>query len=172
MTFNQQVLSSFMGTFFGLISAIIVFLITNAIKDHSSNKTLKRHLKREFEYNVSLLQDWMDEIDAILRQIAANDQAVFRYLRYTFFQKYFIAEAFRRGIMYNALGNDDMFNLNTILLHFDFGIEQYINSLIQSWQTGKVTQKDALSKFEFEKKEIQKYKKLLQEIVQKLDKQF
>jgi hypothetical protein len=92
MTFGQQVLASFVGTAFGFIFAIFLFLITKVIRSHLDKKTLRKHLKREFEYDISLLQEWIDEIDKILRKITANDPQVFSYLRYTFFQRFFVQE--------------------------------------------------------------------------------
>jgi hypothetical protein len=170
MTFGQQVLASFIGTTFGFAFAILLFLITNAIRRFFERKTLRKHLKREFEYDISLLQEWIEEIEKILRKITANDPAVFSYLRYTFFQRTFMQEAFRTGMMYNSLNNEDISNLNTVLLHCDLGIEQYVNSFIKQWQTGQLGQQEALRKFEFEKDELGKYKKRLQKILQKLNK--
>ena len=170
MTFAQQVLSSFVGTTFGFIFAILLFLLTNAIKSYLDKKTLRKHLKREFEYDISLLQEWIDEIDKILRKITANDLQVFSYLRYTFFQRFFMQEAFRSGIMYNALNNEHISNLNNILLHCDIGIEQYVNGAIQQWKGGQLPQQDALRLFEFEKDELKKYQKHLSEILSILDK--
>lgn len=169
MTFGQQVFASFIGTAFGFIFAIILFLITSAIKVHLDKKTLRKHLKREFEYDISLLQEWIDEIDKILRKITANDLSIFSYLRYSFFQRFFMQEAFRSGIMYNSLNNEEISNLNTILLHCDVGIEQFINGTIQQWKTGQLPQHEALRQFEFEKDELQRYKRHLREILGKLD---
>lgn len=169
MTFGQQVLASFIGTSFGFIFAILLFLITSKIKFSLEKKTLRKHLKREFEYDTSLLQEWTDEIDKILRKITANDLQVFSYLRYTFFQRSFMQEAFRSGIMYKSLNNEAISNLNSVLLHFDVGIEQLINGTIQQWNNGQLPQQDALRKFEFEKEQMQKYKKHLREIIGKLD---
>lgn len=170
MTFEQQVLASFMGTTFGFIFAILLFLITSKIKSDFDKKTLRKHLKREFEYDISLLQEWIDEIDKILRKITANDPQVFSYLRYTFFQRFFMQEAFRYGIMYNSLNNEHISNLNTILLHCDTGIEQYVNGAIQQWKSGQQPQQEALRQFEFEKEELKKYQKHLREILGILNK--
>lgn len=165
MAFEQQVLASFVGTTFGFIFAILLFLITGAIKSYLNNKTLRKHLKREFEYDISLLQEWIDEIDKVLRKITAGDPQVFSFLRYTFFQRSFIQEAFRSGIMYNTLNNEHISNLNNILLHCDIGIEQFLNGSIQQWKTRQLPQQDALRQFEFEKEELKKYQKHLREIL-------
>lgn len=168
MTFLQQVLASFIGTVFGFIFAILLFLITNSIKAFFDRKTLLRHLKREFEYDSALLQDWIEEIDKVLRKITANDLQVFSYLRYSFFQRSFMQEAFKLGIMYNSLNNEEISNLNNILLHCDVGPEQYVNNAIQQWKNGQLQQRDALGQFEFQKDELKKFRKNLQEIVKKI----
>ena len=98
MIFEQQVLASFMGTTFGFIFSIVLFLITWAIKSYADRKTLRKHLKREFEYDISLLQEWIAEFDKIIRKITANDHEVFNIFRYTFFQRTFMQEAFRSGL--------------------------------------------------------------------------
>ena len=131
MSFKEQVFASFIGTFFGFISAFILFLLTNYIRSLKINKNLKNHLKREFEYDVSLLQEWIDEIDTILRKITASDTQVYNYLKYSFFQRYFMQESFKFGIIYKLFTNEDIFNLNEMLVHFDIGGEQFVKSLLQ-----------------------------------------
>ena len=74
----------------------------------SQKKPYVKHLKREFEYDISLMQEWIDEVDKILRKITANDNKVFSFMRYTFFQRSFMQEAFKFGIMYDALDNEDI----------------------------------------------------------------
>jgi len=165
MTFVQQVLASFMGTTFGFIFSIILFLITWAIKSYVDRKTLRKHLKREFQYDISLLQEWIAEIDKILRKISASDHDVFNFLRYTFFQRTFMQEAFRSGLIYNSLNNEQLSNLNNILLHCDVRIEQYINGTIHEWKTSQKPQQEALRQFEFETEELRKYQKHLKEIL-------
>lgn len=165
MLFKEQVLASFMGTAFGFIFAILLFLITNKIKSNVDRKTLRKRLKREFEYDISLLQEWIDEIEKILRKITANDPQVFSFLRYTFFQRSFTQEAFRAGMVYDSLDNEHVSNLNNILLHCDIGTEQYLNGSIQQWKIGKQPQPTALDQFEFEKGELKKYQKQLREIL-------
>jgi hypothetical protein len=71
--------------------------------------------------------------------------------------------------MYDALNNEQISNLNTILLHCDTGIEQYLNGAIQQWKTSKQPQQDALRQFEFEKEQLIKYQKHLRDILVILD---
>ena len=169
MTFGQQVFSSFLGTVFGFIFAIVLFLITEAVKASLAKKNLRKNLKREFAYDISLLQEWVGDIDKILRKITADDQNVFYFLRYTFFQRHFIQEAFRCGLLYNLLTDEDISNLNTALVHCDVGGEQLANGNVQLWKTGQLPLKEALGIFEFEKECLLKYQKHFRNVLEKLN---
>ena len=169
MDFGQQVLATFVGTLFGFIFAIFLFLITNYIQNNRAKKNLKKHLKREFQYDISLLQEWIDEIDKILRKITASDITVYSYLKYSLFQRYFMQECFRAGIMYDLFDDSDITNLNYMLVHCDIGGEQLINSFIAQWQKQEMCQKDALAKFEFQKEQLIQYRKHLELLFKKIN---
>ena len=167
MNFIEQIAASFIGTFFGFIFAIILFYITNKILEIRNKKVLLKHLKREFEYDISQIKGWIEEIDKILRKITANDSNVFSYLKYSYFARSFIQQAFNSGILYNKLNDEEISNLNTILSHCDLGFEGYINSLITQWKSSSIEQKEVLSKFEYEKEALSKYQKELAEFIKK-----
>ena len=164
MTFGQQVLSTLCGTIAGFLFAIALFYITEKSKTKRAKKHLIKNLKREFEYNTSLLQDWINEIDSVLGKITTRDTIVFAYFKYSFYQRFFIQESFRFGIVYDILTNDDVSNLNTILLHCDVGVESYVNDLVKRWREKRIEQQEAFRGFDFEKKALQKFKKQLEEI--------
>ena len=169
MSFGEQISASFIGTFFGFIFAIILFFITNKIIESRNKRMLLKYLKREFEYDISLMQEWVNEIDKILRKITANDSNVFSYLKYSYFSRAFMQQAFNSGIMYKKLNNEEILQLNTILLHCDIASEGYINSLITQWKSGSIDQKDVLFKFEFEKDSLTQYKRQLDDIIKKIN---
>ena len=83
MSFWEQVTSSFVGTLFGFIFAIVLFLITGGIKNRKTKATLKKFLKREFQYDIALLKEWIEEIDKILRKITVDDKNVYSYLKFS-----------------------------------------------------------------------------------------
>lgn len=170
VNFEEQILASFLGSFFGFAFAVILFLLTNQIIEKRNKKMLLRHLKREFEYDISKIQEWIDEIDKILRKITANDINVYSYLQYSYFQRAFVQQAFNSGIMYNKLDNEEISQLNTILSHFDIGYEGYINSLITQWKSSSIKQTDVLFKFEFEKDSLIRFKQQYDEIIKNVNK--
>lgn len=169
MTFQEQILSTFIGTLFGFIFAIILFIITTVIVKWRTNTNLKRHLKREFEYDISLLKGWISEIDKVLRKVTLNDFSVYSYLNYSYFQRTFIQKAFDSGIMYNKLDNEDISQLNTILTHCNINLEDYINSFIKKWKGNLLEQKEMSDQFEYEKDLLDKYIKYLGKILKKLN---
>ena len=165
MTFKEQIIASCIGTFFGFIFAIVLFFITNFIQQLLVKISFRAYLKREFKYNISLLKEWIDEIDKVLRKITAEDKQVYSYLKYSFFQRYFMQESFKLGIMYKLFDNEDIFSLNKVLLHCDIGMEQYVNSLIDRWKKGEIKRQEALDAFEFQKEELKEYKKHLEKLL-------
>ncbi len=168
MVFKEQMFANFLGSLLGFIFAIVLFLITGFIRNKIVNKNIKRHLKREFKYDISLLQEWIDEIDKILRKITASDIAVYSYLKYSLFQRYFMQEAFKLGIMYELFSDEDISNLNYMLVHCDTGGEQYVNSFLPKWRKQEIDKKEALINFEFQKERLGEYKKYLEKLLKVL----
>lgn len=168
MTFKWQMFANFLGSLLGFIFAIVLFLITSFIRNKLINKNIKRHLKREFQYDISLLQEWINEIDKILRKITTSDTAVYSYLKYSLFQRYFMQEAFRLGIMYDLFSDEDISNLNYMLVHCDIGGEQYVNSFITKWKNQEIDKKEALASFDFQKEKLGEYKKYLGKLLLKI----
>lgn len=164
MTISQQVGASFMGTFFGFIFALILFFVTNNLISRRNKKNLRKHLKRELEYDISLISEWIEEIGKILRKVTSSDLKVFSYLQYSYFQSYFMQEAFKTGLMYNSLDNDDISQLNRILVRCNMAGERHVNSYIQEWQKQLADQKSTLDRFEFERDQLQKFKRQLKSI--------
>ncbi len=168
MVFKEQILASFLGTTFGFIFAIILFLLTNWIQNKLNKNHFKDYLKSEFQYDISLLQEWIDEFDKVLRKITASDLDVYSYFQYSLLQTYFMQESFKLGIMYKFFNNEDIFNLNKMLVHCTLAVEQFVNSNIVKWKSKQITQKEALEAFEFQQGELKKYKKHLEVLLNKL----
>jgi len=173
MTSGQQILASFIGTLFGFIFAIVLFLITNYIQRKVAKKTLKKYLNREFQYNISLLQDWMDTIDEILRKITAKDKQIYKYVKYSDFARYFMDESFKFGIIFDLFSNEDVFKLNKVVTYCNFALEQFINARVTKWNNCPIAEEDKLQKellnfFEYEKTKLKDFKKNLEKSLEKI----
>lgn len=168
MKFGEQILATLIGSFAGFVLAIILFYITEKIKNSSTKTGILKSLKREFQYNLALIDEWLNNIDKILRQITANDLQVYSYLKYSGFQLFFLQTAFQWGILYNLVENEDIGKLNNILSHCSLLTENYVMDKINLWKSRQIDQKEALSIFEFQKEKLQTFKNDLQKIMQKI----
>jgi hypothetical protein len=168
MKFNEQILATFIGSFTGFILAIVLFYITEKIKNSQTKKSIVNSLIREFQYNIVLIDEWTNTIEKILRQITANDSEVYLYLKYSAFQQLFLKKAIEWGILYDLVNNDDVAKLNEILSHFSFATETYLMTAINSWKSQKLEQKEGLKLFEFQKDKLKTFKSDLQKIMQKV----
>jgi len=173
MTFNQQLLASFIGTFFGFLSAIVLFLLTFYIQRKLANNIFKKHLKREFRYDIKLMKEWIETVEKVLRKVTAKDKQIFYYIKYSDLARYFMDESFKLGLIYNLFSDEQVFALNKLVTHCSIGTEQYINNKIIAWRSCPAAeedkqQKELLEAFEYQKDELSKFKKLLDELLEKL----
>lgn len=175
MSFQVQVLASFLGTLFGFLFAIVLHVITNFIQRKWAKEVFKKHLRREFEYDMRLLQDWFDKIEEILRKISAKDKRIYQYLKYSDFTRYFMDESFKFGLIYDLFNDDEVFGLNKLVTHGSLGMEQYVNSKVLEWKNCPAAEEDTKQKeilvfFEYEKNQLRDFKKLLAVLLGKLKK--
>jgi len=168
MTFGQNIVSTLIGTVSGFIFAVVLFYITEHRKQKSEKVNLIKNLKREFKYNLSLISNWIDEYDKILRKITADDFQVYPSLRYTYFQRYFVQMSFGHGILYDKLTDEEVSSLNAILLHFDSADEQYIQNLINRWKDSTIDKVTTLRDMELEKDLAVQYKKTYKKMLSNL----
>lgn len=132
-------------------------------------------MKREFKYDIRLLQDWIDKIEEILRKISAKDKQIYQYLKFSDFARYFMDESFKFGLIYNLFNDDEIFNLNKLVSHGALGMEQYVNNKILDWKNCQTDeeekkQKEVLAVFEYQKIQLKEFKKLLEGLLVKLKK--
>lgn len=173
MNFKEQILASFLGTLFGFIFAIVLFLITNWIQKLLANKNFKKHLEREFNYDIKLLQGWIDKIEVVLRKITAKDRQVFQYLKYSDLGRYFMDESFKLGLIYDLFTDEQVFKLNKLVTHCSLDSEGYVNGKITEWKNHPVDAEDKLQKevmgvFEYQRMELKDFKDLILELIKKL----
>jgi len=114
------------------------------------------------------LNNFLSEIQKTITKITANDRQVYYYFKYSWVQRLFLQEAFRFGLLYDKLTNDDLSNLNAILLKFDIIGEGIINDKIKAWKENTISQQDMLKYIEFERDMLEEYIKNLKAIRDKI----
>lgn len=115
MTFSEQIIATFLGSILGFFFGIALFYLTETFKVKRQKGQLLKGLKREFEFNFSLIDNWIEDTEKILRKISALDREVFTFYRLTDFQRLFTDKCFNQGILYDALSTKELAILNTIL---------------------------------------------------------
>ncbi|MDD5610950.1 MAG: hypothetical protein PHH69_05355 [Candidatus Omnitrophica bacterium] len=173
MSFKELIWASFLGTFFGFISAVALSVITYFIQRRLANRVFKKHLKREFEYDINLLRNWIDEIEKILRKLAAKDKQIYYYIKYSDLARYFIDESFKLGLIYNLFNNEEVFNLNKLVTHCSLGTEQFINKKVIEYQNCPIAEEDKQQKqllrdCEYQRDELNKFKIFLEGLLKKI----
>ena len=134
MTFGQQILATFIGSFFAFGFGIGLFYLTEKIKISKARGNLVKNLKREFSHNLSLLGDWLNDIDKVINQITASDNQIYVFLKLSAFQPFFLHSSFQYGVLYDLLDNEDIGELNKILSHCSLTSEHYFNDRINLWK--------------------------------------
>jgi len=170
MAFKEQILASFIGTLFGFIFAVVLFLTTNYFQQKLASRVFKKHLKREFKYDIKLLQNWIEDIEKILRKIAIKDKQIYQYIKYSDLGRYFMDESFKLGLIYNSFSDDQIFNLNKLVTHCSLSSEQYVNNKIAEWKNCPIIVEDKLQKellkyFEYQKDQLSKFKIFLEDLL-------
>jgi hypothetical protein len=125
-------------------------------------------LKLEFQYDINQIDEWLREIDKVLRQVTAMDTMVYSYLKLSNFQTYFLQMAFQTGFLYELINNEDMKNLNNIIYQCSLTNENYVMNNINLWKNQKIAQKEILSMLEYQKDQLHKCKTDLNNIFNKM----
>ena len=133
MKFGDYVLASLIGTVAGFIFSIFLFYLTEKWKRHQAKGTIIKGLKNEYEFNLSLLRQWLNVIETILRQNSSNVNNLTEHygkLKYSSYQRYFLNHYFSAGHLYDVLTSDDLVYLDAVLTHFSGFQEDFLNNII------------------------------------------
>lgn len=154
----NEVITTFLGSSFAFIFGICLFYLSEYIKKRNNNAHLIEGLKKEFDYNLSQIDNWIEETDKVLRTVGTGDKNVFNYYRYSTFQRLFLDMCFQQGILYKSLTIDNLGDINAIVVHFQQPTSDVLNEDIQNWKESKISQVEFSRAFEFELSQLKKYK--------------
>ena len=168
MNFEQQIISTFIGALAGFVFSIFLFYLTEKWKNNKINKSLSSNLQKEFDYNINFLENYKENFETYVRQIAANNKQIYPIFRFSKLQRLFILETFSKGLLYKHLNSDEINNLDAMLSYFTGSMDQIHILYIEQYKIDKVSQQETLQRFEFSKGEIIKYLKLTKILKEKL----
>jgi len=164
MTFQEQLFSVFLGSILAFLFGILLFLITYWLVNKNVKNSYKKLLKREFEFNISLLETWLSDFADVIVKISNDDRNVYHYFKYADFQVYFLRKAFEFGIVYALLKKDEgISKLIDMLNFFSSSSEQFVNQEIKLWKNNGIDKKTITDKMQFDKSKINEYLKFLKD---------
>jgi hypothetical protein len=170
MTFCEQTVSTFIGAFVAFIFSIALFYFTEKWRNKTSRKVSISNLLHEIEYNIRFLKDYKDDFEKMIRQITVGDAEIHTMIRHYKLQRLFLQDAFSQGLLYQYLTSEDINDLDTMLNYFSIEINRRGWNMLNDYRNKKVDQKDALSYFQFDVEQIDKYIKVQERIHSKLKK--
>lgn len=168
--FWERAISSCLGSFFGFLFAIVLFLITTFIQNRNKKNGALQLLRWEMRLNLSLLEKWLAEINDIEKRVIAGDTLVYFTPRYQDFSSVFLADAFKGGSLLNYYTEEDWTEMVDAFRHFVPGTAQFLSDKIEVWRQTPTDTKDAIGTLQFEKGNISKYQKVLRRMTEKLPK--
>lgn len=162
MTFQEQLFSVFLGSILAFLFGILLFLITYWLVNKKVKNSYKKLLKREFAFNISLLETWLSDFADVIVKISNDDRNVYHYFKYADFQVFFLKKAFEFGIVYDLLKKDeDISKLIDMLNFFSSSSEQFVNQEIKLWKNNAIDKRTITDKMQFDKSKINEYLKFI-----------
>jgi hypothetical protein len=166
-SFWSRALATLVGTVAGFLFSIVLFYVSESVKQSRGRKRIVDGLKREAAFNLSLCDSWLVAFSDMRPKIAAGDTSFLHYIDYSRILSIFVGEALKAGILYELLTDDSLVALDKWLRYFQGHSEREINSQIEQWKAGSISPLElsqALTFNEFAVKEGQKIMKTLSQV--------
>jgi hypothetical protein len=170
MNFGEQIIATFIGALFAFVFSIGLFYLTEKWKNRLINKNLFSYLEKELGYNITFLEKYIEDYEKMIRKITANDKQIYTIFKFEKLQRLFLLDAFSRGELYKCLTNEDISNIDEMLTFFGEISSNIAWSLLDDYKKAKKTQQEVLSKYEWDRDQIIKYRDFLIQISKKLKK--
>lgn len=168
MTFEQQIIATFIGALAGFIFSISLFYLTEKWKNNKANKDLSDNLQKELDYNSNFIEGYKEDFEKLIRKITANDRQIFTIFRFNKLQRLFLLEAFNKGLLYKYLSADEINKLDAMLDYFTISMNQIHYGYVEDYRNNMVSQQISLQRFEMNKDLLEEYLKLVKTLKEKL----
>lgn len=132
MNFIQQVFSTLIGSFFGFLFGMLLFWFQQTRKTQRNHEFISEGLHHEIEFNVSVIDKWLKEIEVRRRWLSRSKDKTYFPLRYfsDTLQIHFLKKSIEEGILYNQIDKKDLSIIFDFLLIKDSHREDKINSMM------------------------------------------
>ncbi|MCL5093883.1 MAG: hypothetical protein M1355_02035 [Patescibacteria group bacterium] len=157
MNYWQYLSATFFGSIFGFTFSITLYYLTEKIKNNEEKKKVLSNLIKEIDFNISFLESYKEEFDKMLRKITVDDKNIYTIFKFDKLQRLFIFDSFNRGILYDFLMADEISELDSMLSYFSASTNNFASNTLSNYKEGNIDKSQALSNFEYDKEQIQRY---------------
>lgn len=156
----------FIPTLTSLISGILLFYISKKVEKYWKRKHNLYYLKREFEYNINLINKYINNCKNLVKTIDG------KHNKYTFFAFYkFQKTAFNNclsyGYLYEKFNNRELKKLTDVMTSFTLEIGDSMNEGVK-WIISKTNLKSARDYFNVRMNDMKKFKNQLIDFKKKI----
>lgn len=168
MTFSDQLIATFSGALLAFIFSIGLFYLTEKWKNGKINKDLNNNIQKESDYNLTFLEKQKAEITEAINDITINNRELHFISRFYKLQRLFILEAFNKGLLYRYLTSEEIADLDNMLIYFSNITDKILMDKVEKFKVGIINQKETLENLNYDKRQIDKYEKVIKDIKGKL----
>lgn len=114
----------------GFVFALILFFLTETLKEIRKKKTLIKYLNRELRYNTLLIDQWIDDINKNIHFLKWAHPIFTFSAQFKCFRKTFIDKAFDSGIIYDLLNDNEIECIAKMITFFSEEKQSHIKGFI------------------------------------------
>lgn len=154
MTFGQLILATLIGTLSGFIFSLFLFWIKENIGIKRRQVNLKSNVRYEFEYNINLFKQYVDDLTKCLEKISLEEKKVYTNIDYEHFAYFFFREFYREGLACQCLHYEDVKRWSEIVAKHSGGAETYLLERLKDWRDSKINKEAASKAVMFERDQL------------------
>ncbi len=153
----------------GFIFALLFFYIQEYVKERRERKIFIKNLKREIEYNLVLIDEWIKDVKHNT-YLSTWAKPIHTFTpSYGLFRQFFITKSFENGRIYELFDNEKIRIVIGSLTYFSKDNLAHIRNYINKYKNIEVADEDGTPGSEYVKQALQDHLKILNDKKEKLE---
>jgi len=155
MTFAQHILGTLLAVVAGFLFSLCLFWIKEYISSKRREKHLKCSVRYEFDYNIHLFEQFVEDLTKCLEKISLDEKAVYSKVDYEHFAYFFFREFYRQGLASKLFHYEDIRRWSEIVANSALGAETYLQESLKDWRDSKIDKQKISKRVNFERDQLQ-----------------
>ena len=153
----------------GSIFAISLFVLQETMREKVKKNDLSKNLLYELQYNKKILEKFDKRFDTILRYLMAEEQNIFLEIIYTDIKFYFLTKYYDSGYLITNINSEEFQEVLSMTGRYNAKWEIIIRDYLKKWRESEIEKQKILRVLEFEKRSVEKSKKIIEILIKKLE---